>query len=189
MHIQQFAILWIPTTTASVHVNAFTTNSFSSPYAVNIGMHRDTDNRWITQRCALFCVLNSVGQVLTWKLTSSVKFAHCADVLGNLQARLLRQHNTVKEFVVDICCSWRRQLQDVFGSDLTVLLDLFHATQRVLAKVPKRHKMRTMCVADFRLVFRDPTDRGIKRTKATPAPGTPKKFQMYMCKCALLFGT
>lgn len=144
----------------------------SSQTLVNIGMHCREDNRWVTQHCALFCVLNSAGQVLTWKLTSSIKFAHCADILCNLHARLIKHDTTAKEFVVDLCCSWRHQLQGVFGADLTVLLDLFHATQRVLAKIPKRHKMRAMCVADFRLVFRDPADQGIKRTKLTPAPGT-----------------
>ena len=151
-------------------------NVFPTIRTVNIGMHRASDNKWITQRSALFCVLNSDGQVLTWKLTNSVKFAHCTDVLTNLRDRLERQQKSVTEFVVDNCCSWRRQLHTLFGSHLTVLLDLFHATQRVLEKIPKRHKMRAMCVSDFRLVFRDPADRGMKRTKPTPAPGIYRKL-------------
>ena len=152
-------------------------------YTVNIGMHREPDNKWVVQRCALFCVLNSDGQILTWKLTNSVKFAHCLDVLTQLHSRLEAQHKAVKEFVIDNCCSWRRQLQGVFGCDLIVLLDLFHAVQRVIAKIPKRHKLRPMCVADFRLIFRDPSDRGTTRTKPTPAPGTIIRPSLFVANC------
>lgn len=150
---------------------SLTQRHFLYTSAVNIGMHRPEANKWVTQRCALFCVLNSHGQVLTWKLTTSVKFEHCQDVLTALHQRLQQQHKHVQQFIVDICCGWRRKLQSVFGSNLKVLLDLFHAIQRVLIKIPKRHKLRPLCTEDFRLVFRDPADKGLTRTMATPAPG------------------
>lgn len=138
----------------------------------NIGFHRTEDNKWIQQYTALFCVLNSEGQVMTWKFTESVKFNQCEDILVALRQRLESQNRSVSEFVVDICCSWRKKLQSVFGPNLTVLLDLFHAVQRVLEKIPKRHKLRQMCAGDFQMVFRNPADKGEERTMATPSAGS-----------------
>ena len=70
-----------------------------------------------------------------------------------------------------ICCDWQKKLQSVFGQNLKVLLDLFHAVQRVLEKIPKRHKLRQPCARDFQMVFRNPADRGEDRTMATPSAG------------------
>lgn len=147
-------------------------NKFLSIPPANVGFHRAEDNKWVQQFTALFCVLNSEGQVMTWKFTPSVKFSHCEDILQALQQRLELQNKCVSEFVVDICCGWRQKLQAVFGPNLKVLLDLFHAVQRVLEKIPKRHKLRPMCARDFRMVFRNPADRGEQRTMATPSAGT-----------------
>ena len=58
----------------------------------------------------------------------------------------------------------------MFGDSLKVYLDLFHAVKRVSDKIPKRHPLRQECVEDLRMVFRDPTDQGVKRTKETPSP-------------------
>jgi hypothetical protein len=41
--------------------------------------------RWITQYGSLFCIMNSHGQVVTWKLTSGVAFDIVSDVLKALQ--------------------------------------------------------------------------------------------------------
>lgn len=40
----------------------------------NVGMVRKCDKKWINQYSGLFCVLNEVGQILTWKMTRSVSF-------------------------------------------------------------------------------------------------------------------
>ena len=74
------------------------------------------------------------------------------------------------EFCIDNCCAWRRLLQGVFGDSLKVYLDLFHAVKRVSDKIPKRHPLRQECIEDLCMVFRDPTDQGVKRTKETPSP-------------------
>jgi len=58
-----------------------------------------------------------------------------------------------------------KKLQDVFGQQLEVKLDLFHAVQRIVIKIPKRHPFRQQCVNELKLVFRDSTDHGIIRTK------------------------
>ena len=40
--------------------------------AANIGLFRAADGEWIQQYSGLFCVLNSNGEVLTWKLTRTL---------------------------------------------------------------------------------------------------------------------
>ena len=47
--------------------------------------------------------------------------------MQNLNRRLHAQRKNVKEFYVDNCCSWRNKLKSVFGEDLKVYLDVFHA--------------------------------------------------------------
>lgn len=55
-------------------------------------------------------------------------------------------------------------------------LDLFHAVQRVVSKIPKRgskgseiKELRRRLKEDLKLVFRDPSDLGTIRTKSTPS--------------------
>ena len=135
----------------------------------NIGLSRNFDSRWVTQYGSLFCVMNHMGQIMTWRLTQGVAFAKIEGLLTALQERLLQQGKQVTEFYIDNCCAWSRLLQGVFGDGLKVYLDLFHAVKRISDKIPKRHPLRKECVEDLRMVFRDPTDQGSKRTKETPS--------------------
>lgn len=133
-------------------------------------MTREGDKRWITQYGALFCVLNSYGQVVTWKLATGVAFNVIKDLLFPLKERLKKQGRKLSEFYIDNCCSWRKKLQQVFGEELKVKLDIFHAVKRISDKIPKRHHLRRECMSQWSLVFRDRTDQGEKRSKATPSP-------------------
>ena len=54
----------------------------------NIGMSREGDKRWIVQYEALLYVLNSQGQVVTWKLTPGMVFSDVEEVLGPLKKQL-----------------------------------------------------------------------------------------------------
>ena len=114
--------------------------------------------------------MNSSGQVVTWKLTSGVAFDVVRDAITALQRRFQAQKKKVSEFYVDNCCAWRKKLQEVFGFDLKVKLDLFHAIKRVGEKVSKKHPLRKVFMDDWRLVFRDPSDLGKDRKLITPAP-------------------
>ena len=136
----------------------------------NIGTVRSADNRWVKQYSGLLCVLNGDGEVLSWKLTKSLSFASMEDVLCTLKERFRRQGKNLEEFFIDNCCTFRSKLRSVFGDNLRVYLDIFHAVQRVSAKIPKKHPYRQECMRDLRLVFRDPTDQGPVRTKVTPPP-------------------
>lgn len=67
-------------------------------------------------------------------------------------------------------CAWWTKLQEVYGSQLIVYLDIFHAVQRISKVIPKRHPYHKQCMESLTLVFRDSTDRGMHRTKPTPSP-------------------
>ncbi len=114
--------------------------------------------------------MNNDGQVLTWKLTPGVAFTHIEDQLVQLKRRFQFQGKHLAEFFIDNCCAWRTKLQGVFGSDLGVYLDLFHAVKRISDKIPKRHPLRHECMKDLRMVFREEYDRGVERGFATPVP-------------------
>ena len=113
----------------------------------NIGLFRMADKLWIKQYSSLFCVLNANGEVLSWKMTKTLSFDDMKDVLSVLNARLVEQGICLQEFFIDNCCSLRRKLQSIFGSQLTVLLDIFHAVQRISSKIPKRHPCHHECTS------------------------------------------
>ncbi len=69
----------------------------------NIGLMRDEDRQWVAQYGSLFCVLNHLGQVVTWKMTNSVSFATVEDALLALKTRLEAQGKKLKEFYIDNC--------------------------------------------------------------------------------------
>lgn len=107
---------------------------------------------------------------MSWKATKSLSFDSVQEPLQSLHERLTSQGKNVEEFFIDNCCSWRRKLQSIFGSEMRVLLDIFHAVQRISTKLFKHHLFHSQCVHDLSLVFRDPTDQGSVRTLETPAP-------------------
>jgi hypothetical protein len=112
-----------------------------------------------------------MGQIITWRLTPDQSFACVEGALVALRDRFVKQGVTVKVFYIDNCCTWRSKLRSVFGSELRVMLDLFHAVKRIGDKISKKHELRSACMEDLRMVFRNPSDRGLQRTMATPAPG------------------
>ena len=62
----------------------------------------------------------------------------------------------------------RRQIQDIFGHDVLVKLDLFHAVQRVSRAMRKQHTLYLPCIRDFKMTLRNSVDRGKWRAKHTP---------------------
>lgn len=81
---------------------------------------------------------------------------------------------------LDNCCSDRQSLQDYFGPDVQVKLDLFHAVARIMRELPKKKISRmskTKFTHELRLCFRnsndtDPTNR--KLPTASPTEITRK---------------
>ena len=105
---------------------------------------------------------------MIWRLTPGLSFSDVEDTLLSLKNRLGLQGKELKEFFIDNCCSWRNCLQRVFGAQLKVYLDLFHAIKRVTEKIPKRHSLRSEYINHLCMVFRDTRDRGPERKMKTP---------------------
>ena len=121
--------------------------------AANIGLLRQSDKKWEKQYDSMFCILNEDGVVLAWQLTKGTAFHNVKDLLTNLKGRFEQQNNNIKLCMIDNCCAWRGKLQDVFGSEMEVKLDLFHAVQRVVKCIPKRHPFAYRCCQAFNFVF------------------------------------
>ena len=151
----------------------------------SVGYERKEDGKWIRHYDSLFCVMNEKGHVVTWQLTQTQGFENVRRNLEQLHRRLANQGKRVKEFYIDNCCHWRKKLQEVFGSELAVKLDLFHALSRISTKISKRHPFYGRCLQDLRLIFRDTTDVGDTRTEKTPDPNTLlKNAELFLKKWA-----
>ena len=131
--------------------------------AANIGANRKCDSHWEKQYDSMFCVMNEIGCVIAWPLTLGTAFDKVEDLLKGLHSRFLNQGRNIKFCFTDNCCTWKRKLQSVFGTELNVKLDLFHAVQRVVKKISKRHPFSFNCAQAFSLIFRQPHDQGEKR--------------------------
>ena len=106
--------------------------------SANIGFwHKGS---WVNQYDSLFCVLNEQGHVVAWQLTKGTSFDKVRALLTNLKSRVNNTTNGATRFYIDNCCMWSRNLKEVFGENIEVKLDLFHATQRITKKIPKRGK-------------------------------------------------
>lgn len=131
--------------------------------------------KWIQLYDSLFIVMNEIGIVVSWKLCKGTAFHEVQDPLQRLKGRLDDLGCSIDYFFVDNCCQWRSKLNSIFDSS-AVKLDPFHAIQRITSKIPKKgakgspiRRLRSQLVTGLKLVIRDPTDQGEKRTKPTPS--------------------
>ena len=92
------------------------------------------------------------------------------EVLLSLKKRFDSQKKVLDAFYIDNCCAWRRKLKSVFGENLKVYLDVFHAVKRFTDKVPKRHPLSYSCISEWKMVFRANNDHGKERQCMTPTP-------------------
>ena len=141
--------------------------------AANIGYLRE-DGTWVHQYDSLFLVMNANGQVVTWQLTKGTSFSQIGTLLTDLKGR----SPEIETVYIDGCCKLRGKITSVFGSRVSVKLDLFHATQRITRTLRKRHPLTQQCMEDLRLVFREDGDSGVKRMSATPAPAQPNSTHL-----------
>ena len=98
--------------------------------AANIGYHRE-DNVWVSQYDSLFLVMNGNGQVVTWQLTKATSLDQVQTVLRDVFDRSSNQKQTIEVIYVDDCCKVRNKLKAIFGGEVQIKLDLFHAVQRI----------------------------------------------------------
>lgn len=64
----------------------------------------------------------------------------------------------------------RAKIGSIFGDNVLVKLDLFHAVKRIITTLRKKHPLSHQCRQDLQLVFRKDGDRAPKRSEATPEP-------------------
>ena len=121
--------------------------------ATNIGFMRE-DKKWISMYDSLFMVFNEEGKIMTWQLTNSTVFKNVEGLLMSLQHRL-SDSSTLELISIDNCCQWCHKLQNIFGQHVRIVLDIFHAVQRVTKRMPKHHPYHWKCIQEFRLVFRE----------------------------------
>ena len=148
--------------------------------AANIGFNRE-DGRWIQQYDSLFLVMSDSGKVVAWQLTKGTGFAQIEVILRDLKER---SNDTIKTIYIDDCCKLRTKIQSVFGSNVRVKLDVFHAVQRISKTLVKRHALLKDCLKDFQLVFRKDGDSGDKRQDNTPPSDVIlAKLNKFVRKC------
>ena len=139
----------------------------------NIGIYQPNGSggfKWVKQFKSLFIVLNDNGQVLSWQFADDTSIDTVFELLGEIKTRLNVKQEILKEIYVDDCCKVRYKLQNIFGQDVLVKLDLFHAMQRITKKASKRHPLFNDFVTSLKNVFRNPNDIGEVRLQNTPEP-------------------
>ena len=141
---------------------------FLPKVSLNIGIARNHDQLWIKQFNSLFIILNENNEVVSWQLTKREQFDVVKDLLESVKIRLRLMGASVQYFVIDNCCKWKEKLKNVFGNELSIKLDLFHAVQRITTSMDKRHPLYNSCVSELKIVFRQQNDHGPTRTLYTP---------------------
>lgn len=122
-----------------------------------------------------------LGQVTAWQFTKSTSSDEVENLLNGVKA--IHSSATPLLLLVDNCCSLANKLQQTFGQDVIVKFDIWHAIQRVLKKVSKRHPLYSLFTSDFKLVFRDSTDLSKDRNLTTPdAAQILKNIKKFMAK-------
>ena len=139
----------------------------------NIGIYQPNGSggfKWVKQFKSLFIVLNDIGQVLSWQFADDTSMDTVCELLREIKTRLAVKKENLREIYVDDCCKVRYKLQDIFGHDVLVKLDLFHAMQRITKKASKRHPLFNDFVTSLKHVFRNSDDIGEVRLQSTPEP-------------------
>ena len=136
--------------------------------ASNIGYYRA--GKWIKQYGSAFFVISEGGQVLGWQFTDSTSLDDVSPLLQGIVRRHRKAGIDIKRVCVDNCCQVRGKLYSLFGENITINLDLFHAVQRVKRKLSSCHTYYNTCLSDFAQRLRDAQDKGDDRKMATPSP-------------------
>ena len=106
-------------------------------------------------------------KVVSWKLTRGEGHGEITDSLREIQRRLT---TPLLYVICDKCCHDRFLYKDVFGPEITVKLDIFHAIQRLTDCIPARCKHRKKICNDIALFVRQSGDWGDSRGKDTADP-------------------
>ena len=154
---------------SQLHSDGIITLDHTFKIASNIGYFQ-TDSTWVPLYDSALFVLNENGKVLDWQMTTTTSVSEIIKLLSNLKARMEIHKRSLHTVVVDNCCNVRYKLQCILGSNLSVKLDLFHATSRITRYMSKKHPLFHQCLRNVKLLWRDPKDLGSTRKMSTPKP-------------------
>ena len=117
----------------------------------HIGCRRNDDGKFVKQFGKLFIVLKEAREVVAWRLTKTTGHEEVKDLLESLNSRI--GNNVLTYVIVDDCCKEKKLYKSIFGLDVEVKLDLFHAVQRVVRELPDKKRYRMLEV--FKRVWTD----------------------------------
>ena len=126
-------------------------------------------NKWSIQYDSLALVLNESGHVLARQLTRCTSFKQVYTLLKNVS---YRDTEKTKEIYIDSCCLWPEKVTAYIRYKRLHSVRSFHAIKRFtkeLSKCSTSKVFRKQCKEDFRLLFRENSDFGKDRLKATSA--------------------
>ena len=106
---------------------------------------------------------------MAWKLTRGVGHDEIETCLNQLNDRIVEP---IRFVIVDDCCASRLLYERIFGENIEVKLDLFHAIQRLTDTLPAKFKYRRKVSNALSMSFRQSDDMGAERTMDTADPQT-----------------
>ena len=124
-------------------------------------------NKWSVQYDSLVLVLNESGHVLARQLTRCTSFKQVYTLLKKVY---YRDTEKTKEIYIDSCCLWSEKVAAYIRYKRLHSVGSFHAIKRFtkeLSKYSTSKVFRKQCKEDFRLLFRENSDFGKDRLKAT----------------------
>ena len=125
-------------------------------------------NKWSIQYDSLALVLNESGHVLARQLTRCTSFKQVYTLLKNV---CYRDTEKTKEIYIDSCCLWPEKVAAYIRYRRLHSVGSFHAIKRFtkeLSKYSTSKVFRKQCKEEFLLLFRENSDLGKDRLKATP---------------------
>ena len=84
--------------------------------------------------------------------------------------RFAKRGESINSIILDNCCHWGAFLHDIFGFNINIKLDVFHAVQRITRTLTRKDHYYHSIINELRMVFRMPGDVGKRRCMSTPNP-------------------
>ena len=103
-------------------------------------------------------------RICGWKFTKTEGNAEAESCLQDVKTRL---KTPLRYALVDNCCKVRSHYVSVFGDQIEVKLDVFHAVQRLTTCIPAKHRYRKIICNKLGLFVRQSDDMGEKRQRDT----------------------
>ena len=133
----------------------------STDHKFKVGKHvgcLDEGAKFVNQFGKLFIILNEDHEAVGWKLTRTTGHTEIKDLIVKVKDRI---ETTLAYIIVDDCCKEKNFYRTVFGMEVEVKLDLFHAAQRIVRELPDKNSIPSLKFSKvFGLVFRDQKDQG-----------------------------